>query len=394
MAWVIRRKEHLNVMDEKIRPVWAEVNLDQLRENVRNVKEKIHGKKITAIVKADAYGHGACQVALAIESQVDCFGVAIIDEAISLRKIGIKKPIMVLSYTPEAYFRQALEGDFILNALSYQYAKDLDEVAYDLGIKAKVFVAVDTGMERMGFSPDNEGIEEILKMKTLKYLSFESMYTHFARADEADKTFTHIQLDLYKMVMDTLKNNGLVFESYHAANSAAIVDHEEAYFDMVRPGIILYGYYPSDEVHKEALSLEPIMTLKGRIIQLKKVKKGSGISYGHKFITTRDETLIATIPIGYADGYARGLSGKAMVIVGDTLCPQVGNICMDHMMVDVTEVEGVKIFDEVILMGKKGDLSFTADHMAKILGTINYEVLCALSPRIPRIYVDSLDRVE
>ena len=333
-------------------------------------------------------------MALAIEAQVDCFGVAIIDEAMLLRKIGIKKPIMVLSYTPEAYFRQALDGDFILNALSYEYAKDLDEVALSLGRKAKVFVAVDTGMERMGFSPDQEGVEEILKMKTLKNLTFESMYTHFARADEMDKTFTHIQLDLYQQVMDKLKENGLVFQSYHTANSAGIIDHEEAFFDMVRPGIILYGYYPSEEVHREALSIEPIMTLKGRIIQLKKVKKGSGISYGHKFVTTQEETLIATIPIGYADGYARGLSGKAMVMVGETLCPQVGNICMDHMMVDVTQVEGVKVFDEVILMGKKGDLSFTADHMAKILGTINYEVLCALSPRIPRIYLDSLENLE
>ncbi len=377
------------MIDEKIRPIWAEVNLEQLRENVNKVKEKVHGKKIVAIVKADAYGHGACQVALAIESQVDCFGVAIMEEALSLRESGIRKPIMVLSYTPEAYFKEALDGDFILNALSYEYAKDLDKAAQKQGRKAKVFVAIDTGMERLGFSPDQDGIAEILKMKDLENLSFHSMYTHFAKADEEDKTFTHIQLDRYNKVMNALKEKGMVFESYHAANSAGVIDHEEAYFDMVRPGIILYGYYPSDEVNKEALTLKPVMTLKGRIIQLKKVKKGSGVSYGHKFTTTRDETLIATIPIGYADGYSRGLSGKAMVMVGNRLCPQVGNICMDHMMVDVTEVEGVKVFDEVILMGSKGNLSFTADHMAKILGTINYEVLCALSPRIPRIYIDS-----
>ena len=377
------------VIDEKIRPVWAEVHINRLRENVDRIKEKVQGKMIIAIVKADAYGHGACQVARAIESRVDCFGVAIMEEAVALKESGIEKPIMVLSYAPRAYFREALEGNFILNALSYAYAKDLDEEAGRQGKKAQVFIALDTGMERLGFSPDDAGVAEILKMKDLKNLSFHSMYTHFARADEKDKAFTKIQLQRYTMVMNTLKENGMVFANYHAANSAGVIDHKEAYFDMVRPGIILYGYYPSEDVNQEDLDLEPILTLKGRIIQLKKVKKGSGISYGHKYTTTREETLIATIPIGYADGYSRGLSGKAWVIVGDKLCPQVGNICMDHMMVDVTEVEGVQVFDEVILMGKKGNLAFTADHMAKILRTINYEVLCALSPRIPRIYVDS-----
>ena len=376
-------------MSEKMRPVWAEVNLDQLRENVDNISRKVHGEKITAVVKADAYGHGAPRVAKAIETQVDNFAVAIIEEAITLRSSGIKKPIMVLSYTPESHFKQAMENDFILNILSYDYAKSLNDEAKRLGKKALVFVALDTGMERMGFSPDKESVAQILKMKEFTNLSFESIYTHFAKADEKDKTYTKKQLALYEKTIETLREGGMNFKSYHTANSAGIIDHEEAYFDRVRPGIILYGYYPSNQVHTEDLDIKPILTLKGQIIQLKTLKKGVGISYGLKYHTTKEETLVATIPIGYADGYARGLSGKASVIVGDTLCPQIGTICMDHMMVDVTEAKGVKVFDEVILLGSKGDLAFTADHMARLLHTINYEIVCDLSPRVPRIYIDS-----
>lgn len=379
-------------MDEKRRPVWAEVDLDIVRENVRQISNKVHGNKITAVVKADAYGHGADRVAKAIEDQVDNFAVSVVEEAITLRENGINKPIMVLSYTPQSYFKEALENDFILNVLSYDYAEKLNQMAKSLGKKALVFVALDTGMERIGFSPEASGIAEIIKMKDLDSLSFESIYTHFAKADEKEKSFTNKQLALYEAAMNALKKNGMDFKSYHTANSAAIIDHEEAYFDRVRPGIILYGYYPSNEVDKDALRVKPAMTLKGQIIQLKTVKKGIGISYGHTFHTTREETLVATIPIGYADGYARRLSNKAQVIVGDTLCPQIGTICMDHIMVDVTKAKGVQVFDEVILMGEKGNLSFTADDMARLLDTINYEVICDLSPRVPRVYLDSKEK--
>lgn len=379
-------------MNDKQRPVWAEINLDVLRENVRQISTKVNGNKITAVVKADAYGHGAERVAKAIEDQVDNFAVAIIEEAISLRESGIKKPIMILSYTPTSYFEDAIREGFILNVLSYDYGEKLNAYAQKLGKKAMVFLAVDTGMERMGFSCDEEGTKEILKMKDFTSLSFESIYTHFATADEKDKSFTKKQLISFEKVIQTLKENKMTFKSYHTANSAAILAHEEAYFDRVRPGIILYGYYPSDEVDQSGINLTPVMTLKGQIIQLKTLKKGVGISYGLTYYTDKEETVVATIPIGYADGYSRGLSNKAKVIVGDTLCPQIGTICMDHMMVDVTNVKGVKVFDEAILMGKKGNLSFTADHMADILGTINYEVVCDLSPRVPRIYIDTNEK--
>ena len=379
-------------MDEKRRPVWAEVNLDVVRENVRQINNKIHGNKITAVVKADAYGHGAVRVAKAIEDQVDNFAVSVMEEAICLRDGGINKPIMVLSYTPESYFEVAIENNLILNVLSCDYAVKLNKMAKSLGKKALIFIALDTGMERLGFSPEKSGIEEILKMKELDFLFFHSIYTHFAKADEKDKAFTNEQLALYEAAIETLEKNGMNFESYHTANSAAIIDQEETHFDRVRPGIIIYGYYPSDEVDKDSLRVKPALTLKGQIIQLKTVKKGVGISYGHTFHTTKDETLVATIPIGYADGYARRLSNKAQVIVGDTLCPQIGNICMDHMMVDVTEAKGVQVLDEVILMGEKGDLKFTADDMARLLDTINYEVICDISPRVPRVYLDSKEK--
>jgi len=375
-------------MYEKIRPLWAEINLDNLAYNAKNIKERVGERSVIAIIKADAYGHGAPEVAeTLIEAGADAFGVSIITEALQLREKGIGIPIIVLSYTPETYMEDAVREDITLNCLSYDYAVKLDGVAKKYDKKVKVLISIDTGIGRLGYSPDEKGMSEIEKIARLEHIEMDGIYTHFALSDSQDKSFTYVQLERYKKVIERLRKDKVIFNHYHAANSAAIVDMKETYFDSVRPGIILYGYYPSNEVVRGNISIKPVMSIKGIIIRLKSVPKGTGISYGHRFVTEREETSIATIPIGYADGYFRALSGKGKVIVNGVLCPQVGTVCMDHIMVDVTGVPDVKEGDTVTIMGSENGVSFTAEDIAEILQTIPYEVLCAVSKRVPRVYL-------
>lgn len=373
---------------EKLRPVWAEINLDHLAYNVRNIKKLVGNSRLIAIVKADAYGHGAAEVAKTmLANGADAFGVAIAGEALALRKSGIREDIIVMSYTPPVFYEEAIKEDLTLHMVNYDDAVILHEEALKQGKKAKVLISLDTGIGRLGYSPEKDGTDEIIKISRLEGLFMDSIYTHFAASDEEDKSLTYRQLEKYHRAMEELRGQGVHFLHEHVANSAAIVDLKETYLESVRPGIILYGYHPSHEVRKENLSLKPVMSLKGTIAQLKTVPKGTGISYGHRYVTEREETKIATIPIGYADGYFRNLSGKAKVIVHGVLCPQVGSVCMDHIMVDVTEVPDVKRLDTVTLMGEEGSVVFNADDMARILGTINYEITCAVSKRVPRVYL-------
>ena len=376
------------IKNEKMRPLWAEIDLDNLIYNIRNIKKLVGKSRLIAIVKADAYGHGATEVVKTmIEGGAEGFGVAIITEALQLRESGLKEPLMVLSYTPPEFFSDAINEDIVLNCLSFEDAQKLSEAAGSIGKKGKILISLDTGMSRVGFQPNEEGIGEIIRISRLPNIEMDSISTHFASSDDKDKTLTHLQLKKYHHALDRLKEAGVTFTHENVANSAAIVDMAETYLESVRPGIVMYGYQPSDEVKKENLSIKPVMSIKGKIIQLKTVPKGTGVSYGHRFITSREETKIATIPIGYADGYFRSLSGKAKVIVGGILCPQVGSVCMDHIMIDVSEVPDVKVLDTVILMGEDQGVSFTADDIAEIVGTIPYEVVCAVSKRVPRIYL-------
>jgi len=375
-------------MYEKIRPLWAEINLDNLAYNARNIKKLVGDRDMIAIIKADGYGHGAVEIAQTlIDEGASAFGVAIITEALQLRKNEIKVPIIVLSYTPENFMDDAVKEELILNCLSYEYAVKLNEVAKKQGKNAKVLISIDTGIGRLGYSPDEKGLREIYKISKLEHLELDGIYTHFASSDAKDKKLSNEQLMKYKTVIEKLKNDGILFKHYHAANSGAVVDMKETYFNSVRPGIILYGYYPSNEVVRENLKIKPVMSVKGLIIQLKTVPKGTGISYGHRFVTEREETKIATIPIGYADGYFRSLSGKGKVIVHGILCPQVGAVCMDHIMVDVTDVEDVKEGDVVTLLGTEKNATFNAENIAEMTDTIPYEVICAISKRVPRVYL-------
>ena len=377
------------IKNTKIRPVWAEISLDNLSYNVRNIKKLVGKSRLIAIVKADAYGHGAVHVVKTmVESGAEAFGVAVMTEALELRKSGVTEPIMVLSYTPPEYFSDAIDNDITLNCLSYEDAEKLDKEAKAIGRKAKIIIKLDTGMGRVGFQPDDDGVVEILKISRLEHIELDSIFTHFASADYEDKETTNLQIRRFHHASGKLREAGVRFRYEHMANSAAIMDMEETHLGSVRSGIIMYGYHPSNEVKKENLSLKPVMSLKGTIIQLKTVPKGTGISYGHRFVTDQEETKIATIPVGYADGYFRALSGKAKVIVGGVLCPQVGSVCMDHIMVDVSAVPDVKVLDEAILMGEDNGVSFTADDIADIIGSISYEVVCAVSKRVPRVYLE------
>ncbi|MBP2033500.1 alanine racemase [Clostridium algifaecis] len=374
-------------MDEFFRPAWVEINLDNLIYNARQIKNKVGDRDIIGVVKADAYGHGAVEVASTLlKNGFTKLAVAILDEAIELRKNGIECPIMILGITPNFLFEDLIKYNLEPTISSYDDANSLSKMAVKYGRKIKIHIALDTGMGRIGFLPDDEGIDAVYKISQLQNIEIESLFSHFSTADESDKTYTKLQFEEYKKFYGKLMDKNVKINMKNIANSAAIMELPFTYFDEVRPGIIIYGYYPSNEVDKNKLNIKPVMTLKANIVHLKTIDKDKYVGYGRKFKSVR-KTVIATLPIGYADGYSRRLSQKSKIIINDKLAPVVGNICMDQCMVDVTDVGDVSVGDEVILIGEKGNLKFNADNIASILETINYEVLCMMSKRLPRVYI-------
>ncbi|MBM7836000.1 alanine racemase [Clostridium sardiniense] len=373
-------------MDKIIRPVWAEIDLDKIAFNMRNIKNVAGDREVIAVIKADAYGHGAVELAeVLLENGASRFAVAIITEAIELRESSIKAPIMILGYTPIEFGEDLIKYDIEQTVYDLEYAKQLSEIALKMGKKAKIHIALDTGMGRIGFMPNEESLNEVLEIASLDGIETVGIFTHFSTADEEDKEYTNYQFAKIQNFIKMLSNNGVNIPIKHVSNSGAIIDLPETYLDAVRAGIILYGYYPSNEVNKERLSIEPALTLKAKIGHVKKLEKGMYVSYGRTFKTERD-SIIATLPIGYADGYSRLLSGKAKVIVNGKFANVIGRICMDQCMIDVTDVGEVKVGDEVIILGEDRDLKFNADDMAELIGTINYDILCMIKHRVPRIY--------
>ncbi|GAA0069576.1 alanine racemase [Clostridium sardiniense] len=373
-------------MDKIIRPVWAEIDLDKIAFNMRNIKNVAGDREVIAVIKADAYGHGAVELAeVLLENGASRFAVAIITEAIELRESGIKASIMILGYTPIEFGEDLIKYDIEQTVYDLEYAKQLSEIALNMGKKAKIHIALDTGMGRIGFMPNEESLNEVLEIASLDGIETVGIFTHFSTADEEDKEYTNYQFAKIQNFIKMLLNNGVNIPIKHVSNSGAIIDLPETYLDAVRAGIILYGYYPSNEVNKERLSIEPALTLKAKIGHVKKLEKGMYVSYGRTFKTERD-SIIATLPIGYADGYSRLLSGKAKVIVNGKFANVIGRICMDQCMIDVTDVGEVKVGDEVIILGEDRDLKFNADDMAELIGTINYDILCMIKHRVPRIY--------
>ncbi len=368
--------------------VLALIDLDALEYNIKSIRKKTpEGTGIIGVIKADAYGHGSVEVAqVLLENGADWFAVAVVDEGLNLRKHGINAPILLLGYTPELRFEDVINNGFIQTMYSYEMAEKLSKTAVRLGKTAVVHIKIDTGMGRIGYRVNDEAADEIVRISKLPGIEVNGMFTHFAASDEADKAYTNMQFERFMKMDKMLKDRGLNIPVRHAANSAAIMDIDSMMLNMVRPGIILYGAYPSDEVVKENLDLRPVMSIKTHVSFVKEVEKGDCISYGRTY-TAPGKRKIATIPVGYADGFIRAYAKDGKVLIKGKFAPIVGRICMDQFMVDVTDIDDVKINDEVVLMGTQGENSITADDIAKALNTINYEVFCTLSKRVPRQYI-------
>ncbi|MGN9163748.1 alanine racemase [Tissierellaceae bacterium HCP3S3_D8] len=365
-----------------------EIDLDNLAYNMKQVAKIVkEGTLITAIVKANGYGHGAIDVAkVFLENGAHRLAVSTLEEGIELRKGGIDVPILLLNHTFPERYDDILYYDLIPSIYRYNDAIELSKEAVKLEKIVKIHIKIDTGMGRIGFLPIEDSIKDIIEISKLPNIEIEGMFSHFARADEEDKSHVKEQYKRFSWVTDRLEENNIYIPIKHISNSAGIMDTPEYNMDMVRAGIILYGYYPSDEVMKDRLKLKPAMTLKSYISNIKIVEEGAGIGYNQIFTTDR-RSVIGTIPIGYADGYSRILTGKGEVSIHGKRVPIIGRICMDQMMLDLTDIDDLKIGDRVVLFGH-GDESYpSVEEVAKTLGTVSYEIMCMMGRRLPRIYI-------
>jgi alanine racemase len=369
-----------------LRAVWAEIDLDNLQYNIQQIKKICKNKEIIGVIKANAYGHGAMEIApTLLENGVNRLAVAVLSEAMELRMSGIKNPIMILGYTPGSLGDMLLDNDIEQSVYSYNDALILSKIAVLKRKILKIHIVIDTGMGRIGFLPTKESVEDVYKISKLPNIKIEGMFSHFSSADELNKDYTLYQMNKYNKFISELENKNISIPIKHIANSAAIIDLEDTHLDAVRAGIIMYGYYPSNYVLKDNIKLKPVMSLKTSIVHIKKVPAGEYISYGRTFKTEK-ESIIATLPIGYADGYNRLLSNKGKVIVNGKFAPIVGRVCMDQCMIDVTSIKGLKVGDLVTIMGEENGISYTAEDIASEIGTISYEVICNVNKRVPRVY--------
>ncbi|MCI8608415.1 MAG: alanine racemase [Firmicutes bacterium] len=374
---------------EAIRPVWAEINLSNLDYNIKNIRAKIGDREMIGVIKADAYGHGSVQVAQVLrENGVKTFAIATLQEAITLREAGAKEDIIMLGLTPDMYADTIIAYDIIPVVCDSANAAAIDAAAKAAGKTVQGLIAIDTGMGRIGYLADEieNSVEDIKKIAALESFKIKGLFSHMSTADAYDKTFSHQQEEKYHRFYEALTAAGIEMEWRTLANSASIMELPTVHFDACRPGIILYGCYPSDEVDPAQLSIKPVMSVKANIIHLKDVPAGFSVGYGRRYISEKP-SKIATIALGYADGYPRPYSQYAKVIVNGVMAPIAGNICMDQCMIDVTDVPDVKVGDEVIVMGSDGKNTILADDIAKATGTINYEICCAFGQRLPKVYV-------
>lgn len=372
-----------------LRPAWAEINLNNLDFNIKNIKSKIGDRELIGVIKADAYGHGSIKVAEVLrENGCKTFAVATLHEAITLRESGAKEDIIILGLTPDMYAEALVTYDLTPVVCDSANAAAIDAKAREAGKTICGLIAVDTGMGRIGYLAEQpeSAIEDIKKIAVLDNFKIKGMFSHMATADAADKTFSHQQETKYNKFYQAVTAAGIEIPMRTLANSASIMELPAIHFDACRPGIILYGCYPSDEVDINRLAIKPVMSVKANIVHLKDVPTGFSVGYGRKFIAERP-SKIATLALGYADGYPRPYSQKAKVLVNGCVAPIAGNICMDQCMVDVTDVPDVKVGDEVIVMGTDGKNTILADDIAKATGTISYEIVCAFGQRLPKVYV-------
>lgn len=369
--------------------VYARIDLDAIAYNMEQMKRNIQPwTKIMAVIKADGYGHGSVQIAEMLEGfdYIWGFAVATLDEAIVLRAEGIKKPILVLGCVFPDQYMAMLRNDIRMNVYTEEMAESISNMAAREGMTAYMHIKLDTGMGRLGFDISDTSVEAIKRISQMRNVNMEGIFTHFAKADEADKTFTYKQMDAYNWMVDRLKEKDVVFKYEHCSNSAAIIDVKDANFDLVRAGISTYGLYPSDEVDKNNLRLKPALVLKSHVAFVKEIEAGVPISYGGTFVS-KEKMKIATIPVGYADGYPRNLSNVGYVLIRGKKAPIVGKVCMDQFMVDVSHIDGVSFGDKVTLIGKDGNEQISVEDLSELSGRFNYEFICDLGKRIPRVFV-------
>lgn len=367
--------------------VYAAVDLDAVEQNMKAMKQNISPDTgMIGVVKTDGYGHGAVPVAEAIDPYVCGYAVAAIEEALILRRHGIVKPILILGVTHECHYEELIQYDIRPTMFQLDKVKKLSEMAARMGRVARIHLAVDTGMSRIGMRPEEESADMVREMSRLPAIEIEGMFTHFAKADEADKDAAFLQLKRYMDFVKMLESRGVEIPVKHCSNSAGIVDLREANLDVVRAGISIYGLYPSDEVDKNAVVLRPAMEWKSCITYTKTIEPGTAVSYGGTFVADR-QMRIATIPVGYGDGYPRNQSGVGSVLIRGQRAPILGRVCMDQMMVDITDISLAEEDDEVTLMGRDGAEEITAEEIARTGGGFHYEILCNVGKRVPRVYL-------
>lgn len=366
--------------------VRADVDLDAIHHNLSLAKSVINkDTQLMAVIKADGYGHGANQIAKYCDDVIDRYAVAIPEEGIDLRKAGFTKPINLLGYTHPTQYEDVINYDLIPAIFTLDMAKTLSQKALSMNKTVKIHIKLDTGMSRIGFADNEKSVDVIKEISLLPNLEVDGIFSHFARADEKDKSVARSQFERFTNFVNKLKSEGLKIPNCHISNSAAIMELSDMNLQIVRSGIITYGLYPSEEMDKENFKIIPAMELKSQVSFVKTLKAGTPVGYGGTYVTDK-ETVIATIPVGYADGYPRSLSNKGRVIIKGQSAPIVGRVCMDQFMVDVTCIEGVKQGDEVTLMGKEGEEFISCEELSGLAGSFNYEFVCNISKRVPRVY--------
>lgn len=366
--------------------IQADIDLSAIRKNIETMRSRIPaGKKLLAVIKANAYGHGSIEVANALDDLADYYGVACIDEAVELRLAGITKPILILGVTDESLFPDIVKYDITQTIFTLEQAKALSEEARRQGKEGKLHIKIDTGMNRIGFACVKESVPEIVAIRKLPNLNVEGIFTHYYKADAKDKSLAYAQLEKYTQMVKWLEGAGVTFAIRHISNSAGIMEMPNDTYDMVRSGISTYGLYPSDEMDTELNVLYPAMELKSHVTYVKKVPAGQTIGYGGTY-TTPEERTIATVGVGYADGYPRALSNQGRMLVRGQYAPIVGRVCMDQTMIDVTDIPEVQAGDEVVLAGTQGDNRISVEELADMSASFNYEFVCDVNRRVPRIY--------
>lgn len=374
-------------MPEDFTRVCAEIDLGAIQNNFYEMKKRLQpDTKIAAVIKTDGYGHGACEIAKCLEDEKSLWGfaVATAEEALALRESGRKKPILILGYTFEQDYEALISRDVRLTVISFLMAEKISRIAGKLGRTAYIHIKMDTGMHRIGYDASGHSLDEIERICRLPHVSAEGIFTHFARADEADKSSAKKQYALFGEMIERLERRGVRFALKHCSNSAAILELPQMQMDMVRAGITLYGLWPSEEMDR-SFPLCPAMSLYSRIVAVKDLPAGEAISYGGTFVTDRP-MRIATVPVGYGDGYPRSLSNRGFVLIHGKKAPIVGRICMDQFMVDISDIAEAKPLDVVTLLGKEEGTFISLEELGRLSGRFNYEFACDIGRRVPRRY--------